>query len=68
MEEIEMRGALIEAWLTSWVEANEKPDWFAWFGCYPHKSSVNAAKAQLKAIKYGLTITNEDAIGIFNNK
>ena len=48
-----------------WIEEMEKPDWYSWFGFYPAKASVNAAKARLNAMDKNIEITQEDAIKIF---
>ena len=65
MDEIGYRLAMTRAWLEMWIEENEKPDWFDWFGFYPAKSSVNAAKAQLKAMDNNVVISTEDTFDIF---
>jgi hypothetical protein len=66
MTEIDYMLTMRRAWLEIWIEENEKPSWFDWFGFYPAKSSVNAAKAQLKAMDQGLEISTKDVFDIFN--
>jgi len=56
---------MTRAWLESWVENNGRPNWHNWFGLYPHKKSVDAAKALLKAIDNNLVVTQEEALEIF---
>lgn len=65
MDEITLQQSLIRGRLEWWIENNEKPNWFSWFGFYPAKASVNAAKAQLKAMtQYGLVVSTMDAANI----
>lgn len=66
MEELEFRDALTRAWLACWVKEMERPDWFDWFGFYPAKASVNAAKARLRAMDANLVITQVNAMQIFD--
>jgi hypothetical protein len=65
MTEIDYMLTMRRAWLEMWIEENEKPAWFDWFDFYPAKSSVNAAKAQLKAMDQGLEISTKDTFDIF---
>lgn len=67
MTEIEHRTAMTRAWLESWIELNQKPDWLDWLGLYPAKASVHAARCQLTAMNYGVDITIEDCVGIFEH-
>ena len=65
MDEIEFHQNLIRGRLEWWIRKNEQPNWFSWFGFYPAQASVNAAKAQLKAMdKYGLIVSTMDAANI----
>ncbi len=65
MNENDFRDNCTRAWLECWIEEMEKPDWYSWFGFYPAKASVNAAKARLNAMDKNIEITQEDAIKIF---
>jgi hypothetical protein len=65
MNEIDYMLTMRRAWLEMWIEENEKPAWFDWLGFYPAKSSVNAAKAQLKAMDQCLEISTKDTFDIF---
>jgi len=66
VNEIEFRQNLTRSRLQWWIEKNEKPDWFAWFGFYPAQESVRAAKDQLKAMDdYGLVVSELESCEIF---
>lgn len=36
--------------LKLWIKNNEKPNWYDWLGIYPEKSSVEAARTELKCL------------------
>ena len=66
MIEEQYRQTMTRAWLESWIENNEEPDWFDWFGMYPAKASVDAAKAQLTAMnEHGLVLSTAESFEIF---
>ncbi len=57
MSDVEWQQIMTKAWLELWIESNERPAWLDWFGLYPAKASVNAAKTQLKAMNnHGLVV------------
>jgi len=66
MNDIEFRNTMTRAWLESWIGQNQKPNWYSWLGFYPAKSSVEAARAQLRAMNSNLCIGINDAVKIFN--
>lgn len=67
MNEIEYMQNLTRGRLLWWIEKHEKPDWYDWLGLYPARASVEAAKAQLKAMdEFGLLIDVKDSCGIFD--
>ena len=67
MREVEFGQILTRAWLESWIERNEKPDWLAWFGLYPAQASVKAAQALLNAMdEYGLLIDVKDSLEVLS--
>jgi len=57
MNEIEQRQSIARARPVSWISEQEKPVWMSWFGLYPARSSVEAAKCQLRAMGYGLMMS-----------
>ena len=65
MSQYEHRAALTRGWLESWVDQFGKPDWYDWFGLYPSKASVDAAKALLKAMDNNIVVTQEEAMEVF---
>jgi len=63
ISENEYMATTIQARLEWYIERFEKPKWMNWFGCYPAMSSVEASKAQLKAmLDSGLVVTIKDTI------
>ena len=66
IDEMQLKDSLMRAWLMSWIENHEKPNWYRWFGFYPAKSSVDAAKSQLKLMDEGLILDFRDNLEIFN--
>jgi hypothetical protein len=50
MNDIEFRQDLTISRLEAWIKEHERPPWFSWLGIYPAEASVNASKAQLKAM------------------
>ena len=59
------RVSLIRGWLESWVDQHRRPKWYSWFGCYPKKQSVAAAKALLEAMDNNILVTQEEALEVF---
>ena len=67
MREVEFGQILTRAWLESWIERNEKPDWLGWFGLYPAQASVKAAHDLLNAMnEYGLLIDVKDSLEVLS--
>jgi hypothetical protein len=50
MNDIEFRQGLTISRLEAWIKEHERPPWLSWLGSYPAEASVNASKAQLKAL------------------